>query len=95
MAAIPTVAAVAAVAGAAIFGRAAISTVAAPMSAAMATIAIRTATTSAAGAGEEAGLSFAVAADQGNPDQGEEQRDTEHNNAIHPQILQLLTGTVS
>jgi hypothetical protein len=44
---------------------------------------------------EQTGLSLVLAADQGNPDQGEEQSNTKNNNAVHPRILQLLTGTVS
>jgi hypothetical protein len=39
------------------------------------------------------GRSLALTANQGDADQGEKDRHTQHNNAIHPLILQLLTGT--
>ena len=41
------------------------------------------------------GRSLVFNAHQGDADQREKHRETEHNNSIHPQILQLLTGTVS
>jgi hypothetical protein len=65
------------------------------------TAAITTATTAtaaaiaAAAATENKGRSLVLAADEGNAHQGEEHRQTKHNDTIHPQILQLLTGTVS
>jgi len=39
------------------------------------------------------GRSLALTAHQGDANQGEKDRHTQHNDAIHPQILQLLTGT--
>jgi hypothetical protein len=39
------------------------------------------------------GQSLAVTAHEGNTNQREKQRETENNDSIHPQILQLLTGT--
>ena len=96
VAAVATVAAVAAIAmaRAAIFARAATTTVAA-MTAAMAIRRAAAVAAAAARTEEQASLSLAVAADQGDPDQSEEQGHTEYNNAIHPKFLQLLTGTVS
>ena len=41
------------------------------------------------------GQRLAVTAHEGNANQREEQGESEHNDTIHPQILQLLTGTVS
>jgi len=91
MATMPTVAA----ARAAVVGRAAvIATVATMMPTTVAAATIRTTAASAATC-EQTGLSLVLAADQGNPDQGEEQSNTKNNNAVHPRILQLLTGTVS
>ncbi len=99
VAAIPTVATIAAMAAIASVAAVAVAAVAAAVAAmttAMASaITIRAAATSAARASEQASLGLAIAADQRNADQGEKQSNTEHNNAIHPQVLQLLTGTVS
>jgi hypothetical protein len=39
------------------------------------------------------GQGLALTAHEGDTDQGEENRDTQHNDTIHSQILQLLTGT--
>ncbi|MCI0358043.1 MAG: hypothetical protein L0211_06145 [Planctomycetaceae bacterium] len=76
---------------------AAVAAVAATMTTAMAAVAAIAAITavSSAVAEEQASLSLLLATDQGNPDQGEKQSNTENNNAVHPRILQLLTGTVS
>jgi hypothetical protein len=41
----------------------------------------------------ERGQGLAFTAHEGNTNQREKQRETEYNDAIHPQILQLLTGT--
>jgi hypothetical protein len=41
------------------------------------------------------GHRLVVTAQEGDADDREENRETENNNTIHPQILQLLTGTVS
>jgi hypothetical protein len=37
---------------------------------------------------KDEGRSLLLAAHQGDPDQGEEHRQPEHNNAVHPRILQ-------
>jgi hypothetical protein len=39
------------------------------------------------------GLSLVLTANQGDADEGEKHRHSEHNNAVHPRILHLLTGT--
>ena len=39
------------------------------------------------------GRSLVLNAHQGDADQREKHRETENNDSIHPQILQLLTGT--
>jgi hypothetical protein len=103
MATITTVAAIAAVAtaaavariAAAILRRAAAIAVATTMLAAVAAAAIIRAAIAATAAGEETGLSRILAANQGDAHEGKKRRHTEHNNAVHPRILQLLTGTVS
>jgi hypothetical protein len=98
VATIATVAAVAAMArvATAILRRAAAIAVATTMLAAVAAAAaIVRATTTATAAGEETGLSRILAANQGDAHEGKKRRHTEHNNAVHPRILQLLTGTVS
>jgi len=41
------------------------------------------------------GHHFAVTAHEGDSNDREEHRQTKNNNTVHPQILQLLTGTVS
>lgn len=84
MATITPVAAVAAVAATVTTTMAAVAAIAAVAVAAISAI-----------AEEQAGLGLLLTADQGNPDQGEKQSNTENNNAVHPRILQLLTGTVS
>jgi hypothetical protein len=82
-----TVATVTVVTPAAVAAIATIATIAAVMTTAMAAAAIRAAAASAA-TGEQAGFSLVLAADQGNPDQGEEQSNTKNNNAVHSRILQ-------
>jgi hypothetical protein len=62
---------------------------------ATATAAVVMAAAAAAAPIEQAGFRRLLAADEGNPHQGEENRNTKHYNAVHPRILQLLTGTVS
>ena len=97
----PAVAAVAAMAtiaamttaAAAIF---AVAAVAAMMPASMmAAAAIAIAPTAAAVEEQTIRLGLVLAADQGNADQREKHGHTKYNNAVHPRILQLLTGTVS
>jgi len=41
------------------------------------------------------GHRLVVTAQEGDADDREENRETKNNNTVHPQILQLLTGTVS
>ena len=41
------------------------------------------------------GHHLAVTADEGDSNDREEHRQTKNNDTVHPQILQLLTGTVS
>jgi hypothetical protein len=53
------------------------------------------ATASSGHPAENKGRSLLLTAHQGDPNQGEKHRQPEHNNAVHPRILQLLTGTVS
>jgi hypothetical protein len=55
----------------------------------MATTIAAMATTAAVAEGHD----LAITAHEGNTNQREKQRETENNDAIHPQILQLLTGT--
>jgi hypothetical protein len=63
--------------------------------AAMATgMAAAMASTAAATTKDEGG-SLVFTADEGDSNQGEKQRQSKNNNTVHPQILQLLTGTVS
>ena len=67
----------------------------------MATTTAATATTAAAAAIAAAaatmteGHRLVVTAQQSDADDREENRETKYNNPVHPQILQLLTGTVS
>jgi hypothetical protein len=67
---------------------AAVATAVAAVAAAMAAIAAM-----ATAAAPAEGQSLAVTAHKGNADQREKQRETENNDTIHPQFLQLLTGT--
>jgi hypothetical protein len=71
--------------------------VAAMMAAVMATAAAiaTVAMARAAAATMTEGHRLVVTAQQGDADDREENRETKNNNTIHPQILQLLTGTVS
>ena len=65
--------------------------VATAMAAMTAVAAIATIAATAAMTAE--GQSLAVTAHEGNTNQREKQRETENNDTIHPQFLQLLTGT--
>jgi hypothetical protein len=65
------------------------------MPAAVAAATIARTTIAAAAAGEEAGFRRLLAANQGDAHEGKKRCHTEYNNAVHPRILQLLTGTVS
>jgi len=67
------------------------ATIAATMATMMAAAAIAAAATTA----EDEGRGLRLTAHEGDSNQREKDRDTEHNNTVHPQILQLLTGTVS
>ena len=49
----------------------------------------------AATAAKQAGVGLLLTAHEGDSNQREKDRDTENDDTIHPQILQLLTGTVS
>jgi hypothetical protein len=79
------------------------ATIAATMAAMMATMmatttaasatAIAAAAIAAAAATMTEGHRLVVTAQQGDADDREENRETENNNTVHPQILQLLTGT--
>jgi hypothetical protein len=80
------------------------TTVAATVATAMAAVAVMAAAVAATvatiaavatAAAMAKGQCLAVTAHEGNANQGEEQSETKHNDTIHPQILQLLTGTVS
>ena len=57
--------------------------------------AARTAAIAVAAAAMTEGQSLALTANEGDSNQREKDRDTENDDTIHPQILQLLTGTVS
>jgi hypothetical protein len=88
-----TIAAIAAVATA-------VATAVAPMATAVAAVAARVATIAAIAAIATAAAMakrhrLAVTADQGDANDREKHRQTKNNDTIHPQILQLLTGTVS
>ena len=66
----------------------------------MATVAAAVAVAAAASAAaaaeiEQAGLGLLFAAHKGDAHEGKENGNTQDNNAVHPRILQLLTGTVS
>jgi hypothetical protein len=61
----------------------------------MATATGATATITTAAAAEEEGRGLLLTADQSDPHLGKKHRQTKHDNTIHPQILHLLTGTVS
>jgi hypothetical protein len=67
------------------------TTTAAPAAIAAAT-GVAAATTQAS---EDKGRSLLLTAHQGNPNQREKHRESKNNDTVHPQILQLLTGTVS
>jgi hypothetical protein len=66
----------------------------APAVAAMTAMAIIAARAAVAAAATK-GRSLVLAADQSDSDEGEEHRHAQHDNTIHPQFLQILTGTVS
>jgi bisphosphoglycerate-independent phosphoglycerate mutase (AlkP superfamily) len=70
---------------------AAMMPVMASATAATATVAAAVAAIAAAVMAESHRL--AVTADEGNANNGKEHSQTEQNDTIHPQILQLLTGT--
>jgi hypothetical protein len=98
------VAATAAAAIAATVATAIAAAVATTMAAAVATITVMAATMAATvatiaaiatAAAVAKGQRLAVTTHEGNANQREEQSETKNNDAVHPQILQLLTGTVS
>jgi hypothetical protein len=100
VAAIPAVAAIAPVATitsvAAVSTVATIAAVAATAIAGMATVAAIAAVGAIAPVAAMAqGGRLVFTAHKGDPNQREKDSDTENDNTIHPQILQLLTGTVS
>jgi hypothetical protein len=69
-----------------------VATAVATVMAAVATMATTIAAMATAAAMAK-GHDLAITAHEGNTNQREKQRETENNDAIHPQILQLLTGT--
>jgi acetyl-CoA acetyltransferase len=71
----------------------AMATAVAAVATAMAAIAAAIATVAAAVMTERHHL--AVTADEGDSNDREKHRQTKNNDTVHPQILQLLTGTVS
>jgi hypothetical protein len=87
----PAVAAVAAIAAVA----AVMAAVASAMAARMAAIAAIAPTTAAAASEKETGRSLVLTADEGDANQGEKDRHTKHNNAIHPQSSSYLQVPVS
>jgi uncharacterized cupredoxin-like copper-binding protein len=88
IAAVAALAAVARIAAAVLRRAAVVAAVAATMLAAVAAAAIIRASAASAAAGKETGLGRILATDQSDAHEGKKRSHTEHNNAVHPRILQ-------